>query len=327
MDVPLRFRDTIGIFFLYLSILNKHIMDNKFQEVGFKEMKSMFNVADDSSLENSLFFKRFKYDESMSYLYGPYKSAGYLAFFCVNGAFNIEINLTPVKVQKNSLIIVVPGNMCRISPTDNTKDVEIVLIACSKEFVSSIRLDFAKLFNDSMNILDTPAITIKDEQLDILRRYLSLADSLIKSDVQDKVEAVKFVISSAFIYLGSIWTTAIKDAEKNTDLKQSVRSKVIFDNFIRLVTEYHNSQRNMSFYAEKLCLTPKYLSKLVKSVSGRSAPEWVDAFVILEAKNLLKYSGRPIKEIVFALNFPNQSVFYKFFKAHTGLTPSEYRGK
>ena len=76
---------------------------------------------------------------------------------------------------------------------------------------------------------------------------------------------------------------------------------------------------------DKLCLTPKYLSKLIKQASGRSAPDWIDDFVILEAKNLLKYTDLAIKEIVYKLHFPNQSVFFKFFKAHTGLTPSEYR--
>ena len=66
-------------------------------------------------------------------------------------------------------------------------------------------------------------------------------------------------------------------------------------------------------------------TKVVKNFSGKSAPEWIDAYVILEAKNLLKYSDLAIKEIVYRLNFPNQSVFYKFFKARTGMTPTEYR--
>ncbi len=64
---------------------------------------------------------------------------------------------------------------------------------------------------------------------------------------------------------------------------------------------------------------------MVKQASGRSGPEWIDAFVILEAKNLLKYTDKPVKEIVWQLNFPNPSVFNKFFKLHTGQTPSEYR--
>lgn len=72
-------------------------------------------------------------------------------------------------------------------------------------------------------------------------------------------------------------------------------------------------------------MSPKYLSKLIKEVSGKSAPEWIDAYVMLEAKHLLKYTDISIKEIVFKLNFSNQTVFYKYFKAHTGMTPTEYR--
>ena len=68
-----------------------------------------------------------------------------------------------------------------------------------------------------------------------------------------------------------------------------------------------------------------YVSKLVREVTGRSAPEWVDSFLVLEAKNLLKYSGMAIKEIVYRMKFPDQSSFYKFFKLHTGMIPSEYR--
>ena len=112
---------------------------------------------------------------------------------------------------------------------------------------------------------------------------------------------------------------------KNSDSQRSARLNQIFERFIALVNEYHCSERGMAFYADKLCLTPKYLSTLIKQASGRSAPDWIDDFVILEAKNLLKYTDLAIKEIVYKLHFPNQSVFFKFFKAHTGLTPSEYR--
>ena len=100
---------------------------------------------------------------------------------------------------------------------------------------------------------------------------------------------------------------------------------MVFDQFIKLVSQNYTVHRNVGFYADKLCLTPKYLSKLIRDTSGRSAPDWIDSYVVLEAKNLLKYSNATIKEIVYTLNFPNQSVFYKFFKARTGMTPTEYR--
>ena len=103
------------------------------------------------------------------------------------------------------------------------------------------------------------------------------------------------------------------------------RCKVVFDQFLNLVADHHTKERGMAFYADKMCLTPKYLSKLVKTASGKSAPEWIDSFVILEAKNMLRYSEIPIKEIVSRLNFPNPSTFHKFFKLKTGMTPLQYR--
>ena len=81
----------------------------------------------------------------------------------------------------------------------------------------------------------------------------------------------------------------------------------------------------MQFYADKLYLSPKYLSKIIKQASGRSGPEWIDAFVILEAKNMLRHSDISIKDIVYRLNFSSSSVFNKFFRLHTGMSPSDYR--
>ena len=117
----------------------------------------------------------------------------------------------------------------------------------------------------------------------------------------------------------------MKDVQARKEVSKLDRSKVIFDRFIGVVSEYHTQERGVAFYADKLCLTPKYLSKLVKAASGRSAPDWIDAYVMLEAKNMLKYSDIPIKEIVSRLNFPNPSTFHKFFKAKAGLTPLQYR--
>lgn len=303
-------------------------MNETYHEVDLKEFKRLLNIPADGALEDNLFFKRLSFQKSNKngVLLEPCRAAGYLAFFCIKGGFTMEINLTTVKVQPNTLIVVIPGNICRVVSVED-EDTDVLLMAASKEFLSSIRMDFMKLFNDSMNILEAPAMTVNEKQIDVLCHYFVLAETLLKEDLPGRSEAVRYLISSVFTYIGEIWTRSIRSAEKANYSKQSLRSKAIFDGFIRLVTEYHNSERGVAFYSDKLSLTPKYLSKLVKTVSGRSAPDWIDSFVILEAKNLLKYSDKPIKEIVFQLNFPNQSVFYKFFKAHTGMTPSEYRCK
>ena len=83
----------------------------------------------------------------------------------------------------------------------------------------------------------------------------------------------------------------------------------------------------MGFYARQLCITPKYLTTLIKRISGLSVSEWIDNYVIIEAKTLLKYSTMSIQEIAYYLNFPNQSFFGSYFKHNTGMSPSQYKAQ
>lgn len=137
-------------------------------------------------------------------------------------------------------------------------------------------------------------------------------------------DIIKGLLSSLSYFMEDVWTKQISEAKVHKE-ENTIRKNQTFERFIALVTEYHSTQRGMQFYADKLCLTPKYLSKIVKESSGRTGPEWIDSFVILEAKNLLRYSDLSIKEISYRLEFPSSSVFHKFFKSHTGITPSDYR--
>ena len=99
----------------------------------------------------------------------------------------------------------------------------------------------------------------------------------------------------------------------------------VVDHFMELVQEHYREQRLIGFYADKLCITPKYLSKLIKEHTGRSAGEWIDNHVILEARAMLQSSDMTIQQIAASLNFPNQSFFGKYFKRATGLSPKQYR--
>ena len=110
----------------------------------------------------------------------------------------------------------------------------------------------------------------------------------------------------------------------STNLR-SDHKRLVFQQFIKLIHENYLKEHQVIYYADRLCISPKCLSRLCKEISGKSAPEWIDAYIMLDAKNLLKYSTMPIKEIVYRLSFSNQTVFYKFFKKHTGMTPTEYR--
>ena len=100
---------------------------------------------------------------------------------------------------------------------------------------------------------------------------------------------------------------------------------VLFGRFLGLVQQNYKTQRGVEWYSGQLCVTPKYLSEVVKRVSGRTARQWIQLFVLIEIKTLLRNTNYSIKEITGALNFPNQSFLGKYFKNVTGLSPSEYR--
>ena len=256
----------------------------------------------------------------------PVRFDGYIIFFLKKGHFTVDLNLNTYEVRKNSLLVIVPGNIIRLAQykEECIGDSELRFVLVSREFMSQVRFDFVQAFKDSIRLLDNPCITLKEEQVAIASDYFNLARRVVLSPSQNKREIISGLLTSLSYMTVDVWQQQVDSARENSS-SSSVRVNQVFERFLSLVQEYHTSQRGVAFYADKICLTPKYLSKLIKQASGRSAPEWIDAYVILEAKNLLKYSDMTIKEIVYHLHFPNQSVFYKYFKAHTGMTPSQYR--
>ncbi len=257
----------------------------------------------------------------------PVRFDGFIIFYLKKGHFTVDVNLKTYEVRERSLMILVPGNIIKVSHYNEASigETQLIFILISKEFMSGIRFDFLKVFQDSVRLLDNPCITLDDFQMSLANDYFNLARKVLGAPFSNKREIIGSLLTSLTYLSTDVWTRQVDEARKNTAAQHNPRLNQIFERFIALVNENHCSERGMAFYADKLCLTPKYLSKLIKQASGRSAPDWIDEFVVLEAKNLLKYSNMAIKEIVFQLHFPNQSVFYKFFKTHTGLTPTEYR--
>jgi AraC family transcriptional activator of pobA len=304
-------------------------MEDALQNISIKELRSVLMGKTGADLGDDFFIMDInEYEDKMKLLRYPCRLDGYLAMFCISGNLKMDIDLNTFEIKENSLMINIPGSIIRVSEfsEDSLRETRFIVVGMSAEFMSSIKMDFSKLFNESITIMSNPCITLSEKEANLSYNYLKLVNTILGDEtIKSKKEIISGLVSSVFYFLGSIWSQRISEASKQLSSKASTRAKVTFDQFIKLVTEHHSTERNMTFYADKLFLTPKYLSKLVKSISGRSAPDWINSFVILEAKNMLKYSDMTIKGIVYKLHFANQSVFYKFFKSHTGMTPSEYR--
>lgn len=300
----------------------------RYHEVNIRELKhlSQGSIVNDN-LSDDLFVAEMHYETKMDIIEYPCRFHGYMAFFCIKGEFEVEINLKKFTIRKDSMFIYTPGNIVRVTNIDprEKESVHFVVVAISEDLMSSTRFDFSKLYNESLRLLESPCVVINENERELCRKYFDLIQEVSKIRMPNMRESVAALISSIFYLMGAMWTDRLTAAKKNGGEEVSTRSKIVLEDFLLLVRDYHTKERSLSFYADKLYLTPKYLSKLIKSVSGKSAHEWIDSFVILEAKNLLKYSDMSIKSIVYELNFPNQTTFYRFFKTKTGMTPSEYR--
>lgn len=304
-------------------------MAEKFYEVDIAHLKELFPKYADNQLGNDMMIAHVKFNKDTQFLREPFRFNGYMAIFCMGGEFSMSLNLRKYDVHENSLIFSIPGYILSLTGIDDKNDnLEFYLVALSQEVVSTIRFDFNRLFSESMRLLDNPVVSLDGDELGIIKDYFRLALKISSSTITNKEGILTPFISSFLYVVASAWFKKYEKAKEIIKIpKHSARTNLIYENFLRLVTEYHSSERKVSFYADELCLSPKYLSKIVKQVSGRTAPEWIDSFVVLEAKNMLRYSNCSIKEIVYKLHFTSQSVFYKFFKSHTGQTPSEYRDK
>ena len=105
------------------------------------------------------------------------------------------------------------------------------------------------------------------------------------------------------------------------------RQDEITTEFKRLVEQNYLQHRDLKFYAEQLGLTPKHISLTVKKSSGKSATEWIERYVIIDAISQLTSTDKAIKEIAYNLGFPSQSFFGKYFSRVVGVSPAEYRSR
>ncbi|ANR72051.1 AraC family transcriptional regulator [Prevotella scopos JCM 17725] len=107
--------------------------------------------------------------------------------------------------------------------------------------------------------------------------------------------------------------------------EMQTRAEVIFRDFIQAVEKNYRTERRVSWYAQQLCITSKYLSETVRTVSRRTPSDWIDSYVTRELRVMLRNSTMSIKQIADELNFANQSFLGKYFKEHVGMSPSKFR--
>lgn len=256
---------------------------------------------------------------------GPIRSEGMAWILCLSGELELEINLKRCAMYRNTLMVFTPGSIVDIkSGTDSNLDIYALFVAPG--FLRNINIDpnmLAQLPIGYARSFD-PVMSVTTSEVELLRCYFDLLHRNATVNPNDLyVRSISANLIAAMLYQVVQFASRRYDVE-DTRRPRSRRSSYVQD-FMSLLHSFHTRERSVSFYAGKLFISAKYLSMLVKEQTGRSAAEWIDEFVILEAKNLLKFSGKNVQQVAYELNFPNQSSFGKYFKHLTGMSPTTYQ--
>ena len=238
---------------------------------------------------------------------------------CLKGKAQYTIDTQEQLVRKNDVLIISERHvMDNFMASPDLEGLAIILSARFFRDVIQNVSDISSLFLFSKN---HPVINFTQKEADVFISYFNLikqkmtdTDNLFRRDVVRSLMLAMFYDLSNVIYR----------TRQSSDNRQT-RADIIFTKFIHLVEGNYKRERRVGWYAEQLCITPKYLSETVKQVSRLTPNEWIDNYVILEIRVLLKNSTRSIKEIAMEMNFPNQSFLGKFFKERVGMSPSESR--
>ena len=249
----------------------------------------------------------------------PLRIDALLIALCTEGTGKIGIDLREYEIKKNTLIVIQPKNFIYLS--NYSDDFKCSAVACSNHVVEDVLPKLTEILPLLMHHRTEPVSYLSEEDAcNILNFYDFLRKKLRGPKTPFLKQKVMCMLQAALYEMMDI------NLQHSTGIEtQRTRKEEIMAKFILAVSEHFREERQVAYYAHKLFITPKHLSSVVKELSGRTAGDWIENYVVMEAKVLLKTTDRTIQEIAVYLNFANQSFFGKYFKHHTGMSPTAYR--
>ena len=239
------------------------------------------------------------------------------------GETSLTSNLQEFRLKKDSLFIFSPKHILQVQSNNRFK---AHLIVIAPDFLKRINIDTKRMMPLFLQFGSLPCMELTHAESQSLRSFISMVEQELKGSETDfSSEIIGGLIAATIYKVGDILTHYTEHPEVDSPIHN--RAEEYFRQFTELLGEHYKHERSVGFYARQLCITPKYLTTLIKRISGKSVSEWIDNYVILEAKTLLKYSNMSVQEIAYYLNFPNQSFFGSYFKRNAGMSPSQYKAK
>lgn len=247
------------------------------------------------------------------------RTEGGAILFCRRGSATVTVDQLRDRVTRDTLLLLLPGSILHLN--ERTDDFRVRFCAFSLELFSEAAYRLDPSF---FHILHEHAIIrLPDRIIEGVRNWFQMASYTYRD---------RGNIFRNTIIRNRLQNVLLEAFDKTQRFAPDVHSQTgttrqadLFQRFVALVHEHCTEQREVAFYADRLCISTRYLSTIIRSVAHSTAKEFIDRSVVLEIKMLLGSTELSVQEIAYRLHFPNQSYLGRFFKKHTGVSPTEFR--
>lgn len=250
----------------------------------------------------------------------PVKLSAFTSILVREGSCKAEINFISHEVTAPCLVNI-PSKFF-MHPMDVSDDFRASFVVLSSHVIDFMLSNIHDPYLFSL-FKRNPILPLSEHQLaDMTKLY----DELM-SIYADKSN--RYMLQSLIhTMLGFLYKTGINCYEqKEQSTESTATGSRIVDQFLLLMQKHFREERFLNFYADKLGISPKHLSRTIKAETGLSPVEWINRYIILDAKVMLSSSNLNVQQIAEELHFPSQSFFGKYFKKATGMSPKEFRNK
>lgn len=248
----------------------------------------------------------------------PVQAGMSMVLFCLQGELHVRISLKEYTLRPDMFCVIITGMIFEVLSISN--DFRGFMIATRTNFMP-VTEKTAQVMSFYKCLQSRHCFVLEEKEvMAFVGVYHSIKATLQELDHPYRIPMLQSYVQILYYRMLPI---VLKEEESRSKYSHT-RQEEIFQRFIGEVEKHYRKERSVKFYADLLCISPKYLSTVIYKISQQLAGEWIDAYVILEAKTLLKSGRLTIQQISEQLNFSNQSFFGKFFKRCAGMSPKEY---
>lgn len=250
----------------------------------------------------------------------PMRMNAMMIVITTQGSSQFCLDYVPYNINSNQLVTIFPTHTIQLSEVSS--DFKAKMLVVSKSFMDTWMEKRTPSMLNYFKLVKNPCTALDTKEKDLLSNIVVSLRSKIKNRshfLQRETLQVGFM--EFLIELGNIFMSK-KDGLKAPTF---TRKEELLNQFLEMLFAHCKEEHQVSFYADKLCISPQYLSLILKELTGRSASKWIDDALMTEAKILLKSPNITIQQVANILNFSDQSTFGKFFKKHKRMSPLEYR--